>query len=72
MSRVVYANVISSLLHLRYCASDASPVWYCNEYDGETKQCFLSVLDWLTSIADEDEHSNSNGDYERFPIGTRR
>ena len=68
---VIVGRLGEQFMMIRCCASDDSPVWYFNEYDGEIKQSFSSVLDWLNSLADEAENAIANGYYEQFPNGTR-
>ncbi|GAA4464495.1 SMI1/KNR4 family protein [Novipirellula rosea] len=68
---VIVGRLGEQFMMIRCSASDDSPVWYFNEYDGEIKQSFGSVLDWLDSLADEAENAIANGYYKQFPNGTR-
>jgi len=68
---VIVGRLGEQFMMIRCSAPDDSPVWYFSEYDGEIKQSFGSVLDWLHSFADEAQDAIGNGYYERFPNGTR-
>ncbi len=68
---VIVGRLGEQFLMIRCTNSDDSPVWYFNEYDGEVKQCYQSVLDWLNSLVDEAVTATKNGYYDVNPNGTR-
>lgn len=70
-SLVIVGRLGEQFLMIRCSKTDDSPVWYFNEYDGEIKQCYQSVLDWLNSLVDDAVTATKNGYYEMFPNGTR-
>jgi hypothetical protein len=67
---VIVGRLGEQFMMIRCSKPDDSPVWYFNEYDGEIKQCYQSVLDWLNSLVDEAVAATKNGYYEMFPRGT--
>lgn len=68
---VIVGRLGEQFLMIRCTNTYDSPVWHFSEYDGEVRQCYQSVLDWLNSLVDEAVTATKNGYYDMYPNGTR-